>query len=168
MGGRMSAMTITEFLLARIAADEASAKAVLAIYEPDEWGSPLAGGNHFPAEVTLWDRFDPARVLAECAAKRVLLGNANYIAINALAAVYADHPDYKQKWGTVIPEAAVEAAVEAHCEGTMLAALEAVYPILAAQALREAVDAFPLETISAPDTAVAWLMRRAEQLRSQA
>lgn len=35
-------------------------------------------------------------------------------------------------WATPgrIPEAAVEAAVEAHCEGTMLAALEAAYPIL--------------------------------------
>lgn len=29
-----------------------------------------------------------------------------------------------------IPEEAVEAAVEAHCEGTMHAALEAAYPIL--------------------------------------
>ena len=65
----------------------------------------------------------------------------------------------------MIPEAAVEAAVEAHCEGTMLAALEAAYPILAAQALDDAVSAFPLETITAPDTAVVWLMRRAEDLR---
>lgn len=30
----------------------------------------------------------------------------------------------------MIPDEAVEAAVEAHCEGTMLAALEAAYPIL--------------------------------------
>ena len=37
-----------------------------------------------------------------------------------------------------------------------------------AQALEEAVAAFPLETITAPDNAVVWMMRRAEQLRSQA
>ncbi|MDF9748609.1 hypothetical protein [Arthrobacter sp. ES3-54] len=64
----------------------------------------------------------------------------------------------------MIPDAAVEAAVEAHCEGTMLAALEAAYPILAAQALLDAVAAFPLETITAPDNALVWMMRRAEDL----
>jgi hypothetical protein len=69
--------------------------------------------------------------------------------------------------GAVIPEAAVEAADDAHCEGTMLAALEAAYPYLAAQVLRDAVEAFPLETITAPDTAVVWLMRRAEKIRNQ-
>ena len=46
--------------------------------------------------------------------------------------------------------------------------LEAAAPHMAAQALTDAVDAFPLETITAPDNAVVWLMRRAEQLRSQA
>jgi hypothetical protein len=43
-------------------------------------------------------RHDPARVLAECAAKRVILRNANYTALNALAAVHADHPDYRKDW----------------------------------------------------------------------
>lgn len=66
----------------------------------------------------------------------------------------------------MIPDEAVEAAVVAHCEGTMRAALEAAYPYLAAQALREAVMDFPLETITAPDNAVAWLLRRAEQLEA--
>ena len=65
----------------------------------------------------------------------------------------------------MIPDAAVEAAVEAHCEGTMLAALEAAYPILAAQALDDAVAAFPLDTITAPDNALVWMMRRAKDLR---
>jgi len=47
------------------------------------------------------------------------------------------------------------------------AALEAAAPHMEAQALRDAVDAFPLETISAPDNAVVWLLRRADQVRSQ-
>jgi len=64
----------------------------------------------------------------------------------------------------MIPEAAVEAAVEAHCEGTMRAALEAAAPYLMAQALDEAAAAFPLETITAPDNALVWMMRRAEQI----
>lgn len=43
--------------------------------------------------------------------------------------------------------------------------LEAAAPHMAAQALTDAVYAFPLETITAPDNAVVWMMRRAEQLR---
>lgn len=45
------------------------------------------------------------------------------------------------------------------------AALVAAAPHMAAQALRDAVEAFPLETITAPDNAVVWLRRRAEQIR---
>lgn len=60
---------------------------------------------------------NPRRVLAECAAKRAIIADreridrsvspddwsmgysdANYDAIKALAAVYADHPDYLQEW----------------------------------------------------------------------
>lgn len=66
----------------------------------------------------------------------------------------------------VIPDAAVEAAVEAHCEGTMRAALEAAAPYIMAQALDDAVAAFPLETITAPDSALVWLMRRADEIRT--
>ena len=45
------------------------------------------------------------------------------------------------------------------------AVLESAAPFIAAQALREAVDAFPLETITAPDSAVMWMRRRAGELR---
>lgn len=62
-------------------------------------------------------RHDPTRVLAECAAKRAILADrkrmdrsagmddwyagysdANHDALRALAAVYANHPDYETGW----------------------------------------------------------------------
>lgn len=88
-------MTITEFLEARIAEDEARAKYV------SEYGD--TGGL-----------FTPTRVLAECAAKRAIIAEHAPVdpcdahdamfstitcdTIRALAAVYADHPDYQQEW----------------------------------------------------------------------
>jgi hypothetical protein len=45
--------------------------------------------------------------------------------------------------------------------------LEAAAPHIAARALTDAVDAFPLETITAPDNAVVWLMRRVEQIENE-
>lgn len=73
-----------------------------------------------------------------------------------------------------IPDEAVEAAHRAWREQATLggsifeynlrAALEAAAPHIQAQALRDAVDAFPLETIHAPDNAVVWMMRRAEEI----
>lgn len=47
-------------------------------------------------------------------------------------------------------------------------ALEAAAPHIQAQTLLDAVHAFPLETITAPDNAVVWLMRRAEEIRGKA
>jgi hypothetical protein len=91
-------MTLTEFLEARIAEDEAEADYLLG-REDDEAN---AYGKHF---------------LAECAAKRAIIAgrkridrsanddewsmgysDANYEATHALAAVYADHPDYRREW----------------------------------------------------------------------
>jgi hypothetical protein len=46
------------------------------------------------------------------------------------------------------------------------AALKAAAPFIRAEALEEAVDAFPLETIVAPDNAVVWLAERARRMRS--
>ena len=87
----------------------------------------------------------------------------------------------------VIPEAAVEAAkiaVEREmrdrtydrdvCDDALFregvadiarAALEAAAHHIIAQALRDAVEAVPLETITAPDSAVVWLRRRAGQIQ---
>lgn len=99
-------MSITDFLLARIAEDEAAAQAEQSAVEY------LSEPPHWPAG---W----PARVLAECAAKRAIVAewedtdtgetwllegaDAGYAlaidhAVRALAAVYADHPGYLDEW----------------------------------------------------------------------
>jgi len=70
-------MNITEFLEARIAEDELRAN----------YYGPLAMGT--------------ARVLAECAAKRAIIIYSPPKTIQYLAAVYADHPDYRQEWALV-------------------------------------------------------------------
>jgi hypothetical protein len=86
-------MTITEFLEARIAEDEARARYPYLASSPD----PL---------------FSPARILAECAAKREVMrwwtdGLIGYAVAEdgemtnpllPLAAVYKDHPDYSPEW----------------------------------------------------------------------
>ena len=97
-------MTITEFLLARIAEDEAAAEAKDA--DRESWGNPYAEGPTIEFEM----RFDPARVLAECEAKRRIVefhlikhereGYAGFacFTLKALAAVWVDHPDYREEW----------------------------------------------------------------------
>jgi hypothetical protein len=137
-------MTITEFLLARITEDEADAKAAT----PGPWHAMTEetsdGENiYYTVEhgtdqlcdmaLTSWQgrmdaehiaRHDPARVLAECAAKRAIIGVYRlYTAYSELtdrdpgvrtqmcdhamtlgevlpplAAVYKDHPDYRPEW----------------------------------------------------------------------
>jgi len=130
-------MTITEFLEARIAEDEAVARECLLpknlvpygddripAIKPEEWGSLvdnyLGGpmGKHCA-------RHDPARVLAECAAKRAIVAmgrwavlsghttgdncglsdqdthNTAMVGLEVLAvisSVYSSHPDYRQEW----------------------------------------------------------------------
>ena len=100
----MSAPTLTEFLLARIAEDER----IVA-----EWPNEGPWGLH--SEGSMW--VDPnaqpiyaphARVLAECEAKRrivSLLGALHVqmpasveVGLSALALPYADHPDYDEAW----------------------------------------------------------------------
>ena len=71
----------------------------------------------------------------------------------------------------MIPDEAVEAATKAFREthfmdDALMNALEAAAPFIAAQAIRDAVEAFPLETITEPDNAVAWLLRRVRQLEA--
>ena len=158
-------MTITEFLEARIAEDEAVALAASGSTVEGEIGawSPVSGGDQwavgdgdFEVEVlvalrpslplppkplsgywgavTGWQdlehadrayvlplaehiaRHDPARVLAECAAKRAIIEACerledqrldsndwsmdltSEVILGPLAAVYADHADYQQEW----------------------------------------------------------------------
>lgn len=118
-------MTITEFLLARIAEDEAVANG----YTADQWGNPYSDGSTYDFD----ERFTPASVLAECEAKRRIVElhepcgyygwrtpppvepkawycetcqcedgviNDHYPCYTAkvMAAVYAQHPDYDEAW----------------------------------------------------------------------
>lgn len=119
-------MSITEFLEARIAEDEARAKACTSGGYDLEWrmegtvvyplyqmtdGSPNEG-NWIPEEhADFIVTNDPSRVLAECTAKRAIIenipkagdvfdargGTSEYV-LRCLATVYADHPDYRQEW----------------------------------------------------------------------
>lgn len=90
-------LTLTEFLLARIAEDEAQAT--------DRDHTPLRCGIDRVTGLTLADR-----MLAECKAKRgvVILsaiddwdggyGEPMHIALKLAATPYASHPDYRQEW----------------------------------------------------------------------
>lgn len=112
-------MSITEFLEARIAEDEALAHAVIATVTPDAWENPTKWGNFYPEDIAFWDSQTPNRVLAECAAKRTVVALADEVdamdaqitaewggpnrgtaddILKALAAVYASNPDYRQEW----------------------------------------------------------------------
>lgn len=108
-------MTLPDFLLARIAEDEAVAREYASLTRTEarwkldvefdrEWGEPVAID------------IDPARVLAECEAKRQIVGECQeaiqesevmpyggssglgLAVLQSLAAVYADHPDYDEAW----------------------------------------------------------------------
>lgn len=118
-------MSITEFLEARIAEDEDLARKVIATVAPDEWENPTKWGNFYAEDIAFWDSMTPHRILAECAAKRAIveyfsleaeqledprkrqrasdmewnLMRAGGDTLRALAAVYKDHPDYRQEWG---------------------------------------------------------------------
>ena len=148
-------VTLTEFLLARIAEDEAVAKAATAgpwHWEHTDWNDVNDGAcvegqdwdHHGPDLIspqttvitsTGYDhdrvlvekadgehiaRHDPARVLVECEAKQRIVENYRSLephtladdaateivwhaqglheAINDLAQVYADHPDFRDEW----------------------------------------------------------------------
>jgi hypothetical protein len=112
-------MTITEFLEARIAEDEAALKAVpVAAQQSDDFDF---GGTDDYLRFTM----GYGRAVAECAAKRAIIVRAQEATeveqefddrvwagagperaepwagdaiLFALAAVYKDHPDYQQEW----------------------------------------------------------------------
>lgn len=132
--------TLTSFLLARIAEDEAMARAAIDPHETDNAGHwefveyPYEGGSPHPRGTLdagtsgydpglpwsdLVNRFDPARVLAECEAKRELVAGWSAFLDGApkwaetempsllemarrslaiLALPYADHADYDESW----------------------------------------------------------------------
>jgi hypothetical protein len=95
-------LTLTEFLLARIAEDESRARAAGA--------DAMVGARwkHYPEdaynEVQAISLSYSKRLLAECEAKRRIveqeadLSHWNQTNTAILAAVYADHPDYREEW----------------------------------------------------------------------
>lgn len=119
-------MTITEFLEARIAEDEDLArKADSGRWLPEDKGVTFEFyGDEFPvgeaqtrmvadtrANQNHIAQWDPARVLAECAAKRAIIKAFDpqcpdldpYVGrdvIAMLATVYKDHPEYQQEWAS--------------------------------------------------------------------
>ncbi len=130
-------LTLAEFLLARIAEDEAAARAAQFSngrwHRTGEWARATAVARDFGPDVVLersgtlaWDdnehiaRHDPARVLAECEAKRRIITEAApgieklqvlvdgewgpegedepERLLRLLALPYAAHEDYLQEW----------------------------------------------------------------------
>ena len=133
---------LVTFLLARISEDEAVAERAevqhLQVQERTGWDSKrdvrvvgdLGNGARFemnsygtPDLLHHLARHDPCRILAECAAKRAIVGQArgpwtytqdvgagrvrtvtvpgsvnDERTLRTLAAVYADHPDYREEW----------------------------------------------------------------------
>ena len=96
-------MTITEFLEARIAEDEAAAR-----QEDEDYAHTTLLPTYDSDHQLKWNT---ERVLAECTAKRAVIGwwtdgLIGYVRVDdeltnpllPLAAVYKDHPDYKQEW----------------------------------------------------------------------
>lgn len=149
-------MTLTEFLLARIAEDEAVARAAYGVgseHEDDPHWRAHRQPSLIPGHIARWQvvsvrecdeapgypaeritelmigggdeeerpaaefiaRHDPARVLAECEAKRRIVALHGEVdpcdahdgatfetvdceTLQVLALPYADHPDYRQEW----------------------------------------------------------------------
>ena len=93
----MSGMDIKDFLLARIAEDEAT------VAYPSEY--ERAGGYEYADVGGLSDVLTVGtdRVQAECAFKRWLIGTYSgtreaFLMFRAMATVYADHPGYLEEW----------------------------------------------------------------------
>ena len=107
--------TLTEFLLARIEEDERAAKRGLS---KPQYGVGNLGDNAADEVIGMgynegcvkagmkhFSRWMPARVLAECAAKRQIVELLEYdgspeawLTLRALASVWADHEDYREEW----------------------------------------------------------------------
>lgn len=86
-------MTLTEFLLARIAEDEAAAEGDPHASYCEERGCTCGAGT------------TTTRVLAECEAKRRIIlalcddyEEPSPSVLRTLAGIYADHPDYDEAW----------------------------------------------------------------------
>lgn len=108
-------LTLTAFLLARIAEDEEWAPTILSGDGSGEFGGSVEYG---PAERRLRVEFTPARLRADCLVKREIVNRYREIAARDLsgdsvlagmyaalgevlvdlASVYADHEDFREEW----------------------------------------------------------------------
>jgi hypothetical protein len=103
---------LVAFLLARLAEDEGVARKVPAPDggpRPARWTAADLQARAFPAVDVLMAshvaRWDPARVVAECRARRAVVDVVRDRAddeavrvLRALALPYADHPDFRPDW----------------------------------------------------------------------
>ena len=116
---------LVAFLRARIGEDEVVARGAAGAaagpwtWDRGEFSPPLVYGNSMVGVVGSGDvdiddeigahvaRWDPARVLVECAAKQLIVAEAAEQApyleswedvLTRLALPYADHPDYRAEW----------------------------------------------------------------------
>ena len=93
---------LSDFLLARVAEDEDVARAASNYQEP--WAvylsTYLPGFGEMRFQALRWS---PARVLAECEAKRrivetFVMWQYGDTILSYLATPYSDHPDYREEW----------------------------------------------------------------------
>jgi Family of unknown function (DUF6221) len=121
----MSDLALIAFLRVRADEDEAVAKAAADSGGNEMWFTKEAASAWFDTQVAAHViRFDPSRVLREVAARRKIINayesaatadryslsldaapidhyqSGLEVAVRALAAVDAAHPDYKPAWGT--------------------------------------------------------------------
>ncbi len=95
-------VTLTEFLLARIAEDESEQSRWLD-YEPI--GADRAVGIDECMQVTAERNWFTRRVNAECEAKRRVIAFARHLpsvygwsVLEPMALPYIDHPDWREEW----------------------------------------------------------------------
>jgi len=91
-------MELAEFLLARIAEDEAALAAGRALGVP-----PLPGGSRIFSGIGNHPTVTETRLAAECEAKRRIVEfyagpHGQPYVLHFLAAAYGDHPDYNPEW----------------------------------------------------------------------
>ena len=121
-------MTITEFLIARLDEDESIARMAdsVAGHPGEAHGEPAEAAPFLPQQLRHIDRWSPARVLVDIAAKRTIVktyeelgqvlteavdsGHVDeatvtrnlfaglQVAVLAHAMAFADHPDYREEW----------------------------------------------------------------------
>lgn len=115
--GEAMTTTLTAFLLARVDEDDAAARTATpgpwrtfpdaegGVWAKDGFGMAATGCGQGNADHIV--RHDPARVVAECEAKRQIVkhwldiegwGNHDPYVLELLALPYVDHPDYREEW----------------------------------------------------------------------